>query len=1259
MKKRILSILLALVLVIGLMPVTAMAEELPDSEQAIAIYVNAEGDDTLSGKNQESAVATLAKAAEIVNGSEGKDFIVYVMSDLTSNSLARFDGKNVTITSLNETNSADAFTVSRGDEFSSASDNARSWYHPAMVEIQTANGTASLTLTDIVFDDAGKQQGTVFAQAVSGEGNEDNLKYVQDAIIASNATQNCTITLGGGAVLRNFGGMSAVRITDQAELVIKNGGVIEDTTVTAREKGEKGSNGPAGAAWIQGSNFKMEEGAEIRNMIGRAVYVDGGTATIGGNISDVTPNKNMWQGTGGMAVHLRNQSVGVLTSTCVVDNKNIKVAGDSMICSNACNLTVNNGAVIRNAYNTKGIAVSGACTVDFDGEITGLTGTSNALNLQNGEFYVTLGRNSNIHDNQTGYGTIYIQAQNGKMDIYGKINNNIASDRGGGLAMANNFQFPTIVTMYKGAEICNNFSKQTGGGVMVSVGTFTMNGGTISGNIAEMEGGGVYVRRGGQLIMNGGTIEDNATKAIGGGISFEAGNYNNGIPCVDLNGGMISGNVMNATIETDAMTGIKSAVGGEPNDLTINSTGFGYIDRYLCISEGVTIGDKEVYFQTEGKTVASAEKSLDIKLGNAGAENISALTAESTTKGWNAPLATFWMQRGGEATLNVGGCSLNGASAPQIVYALVQETNEDGKPVDGAEVKIYATEIDTDGIITLTIPDGYLKGCTVALVQPKADYGSVVITGPAEIKENKSAESYDVPYTATYTMSRNLQAVIEQSKDLINDRNCIFQFVVKLDSRLIAKTGEEDYQFTSPIFDIAKIETGSGGSTVTVTCKLKNDWEDHIDELVTSPMVLTGVGKLDAKAFSVGDILNITGNIQVQSSNQRIFIPANVSQTKMVGLIQHMVTFDPNGGKLAEGTDSSVMVSDGDPVAEPADPSRSNYTFEGWYLGNTPYNFSSAVTEDITLTAHWQKKGSSGTNYYTLTYESNGGTAYKAEQYKPGTVVTLDKQPLREGYTFTGWYADKDCSSQISSIKMDSSKTVYAGWKKTETPEILNGDNHFAYVIGYQDGMVHPAANITRAEVATIFFRLLKEDVRNANMTKSNSFSDVASGDWYNAAISTMVKLGIVKGYEDGTFRPNEPISRAEFAAIAARFDKRAADSTANFSDIFNHWAAVEISKATENGWINGYTDGTFKPDRNIVRSEAMALINRVLNRNPGTPDDLLKDMILWPDNMDTGKWYYLDVQEATNSHDYERKADYTEKWTKITEAPDWAALEK
>ena len=242
---------------------------------------------------------------------------------------------------------------------------------------------------------------------------------------------------------------------------------------------------------------------------------------------------------------------------------------------------------------------------------------------------------------------------------------------------------------------------------------------------------------------------------------------------------------------------------------------------------------------------------------------------------------------------------------------------------------------------------------------------------------------------------------------------------------------------------------------------------------------------------------------------------------------------------------------------------------------------------------------------------------------------------------------------------MDSSKTVYAGWKKTETPEILNGDDHFAYVIGYQDGMVHPAANITRAEVATIFFRLLKEDVRNANMTKSNSFSDVASGDWYNAAISTMVKLGIVKGYEDGTFRPNEPISRAEFAAIAARFDKPAADSTANFSDISNHWAAVEISKAAENGWINGYTDGTFKPDRNIVRSEAMALINRVLNRNPGTPDDLLKGMILWPDNMDTGKWYYLDVQEATNSHDYERKADYTEKWTKITEAPDWAALEK
>lgn len=229
---------------------------------------------------------------------------------------------------------------------------------------------------------------------------------------------------------------------------------------------------------------------------------------------------------------------------------------------------------------------------------------------------------------------------------------------------------------------------------------------------------------------------------------------------------------------------------------------------------------------------------------------------------------------------------------------------------------------------------------------------------------------------------------------------------------------------------------------------------------------------------------------------------------------------------------------------------------------------------------------------------------------------------------------------------------------RTGVPDMLNGDDHFAYIIGRSDGLVHPDAPITRAEVTTIFFRLLAPTVRDANLSYTNTFSDVNADLWCNTAISTMTKLGIVHGRTASTFDPNAFITRAEFAAIAARFDKSSVSQLANFSDISGHWAALEISKAAANGWVNGYSDGTFKPDRNITRAEAMALINRVLNRVPETVNDLLPDMVTWPDNMNTSTWCYLDVQEATNSHDYERKSNGCETWTKLTKVPDWKIYE-
>lgn len=224
---------------------------------------------------------------------------------------------------------------------------------------------------------------------------------------------------------------------------------------------------------------------------------------------------------------------------------------------------------------------------------------------------------------------------------------------------------------------------------------------------------------------------------------------------------------------------------------------------------------------------------------------------------------------------------------------------------------------------------------------------------------------------------------------------------------------------------------------------------------------------------------------------------------------------------------------------------------------------------------------------------------------------------------------------------------------------MLNKTDHFAYVIGYPDGTVHPNGQITRAEVATIFFRLLRDEVRDGAFTTSNTYSDVAYGKWYNNPISTMSALGIITGYPDGTFKPNKPITRAEFAAIAARFDETQSGKSATFSDVIGHWAAKEIGIAYYNDWIKGYPDGTFKPDQNITRAEAMTLINRVLERKPESPADLLTNMNKWTDNLDTSKWYYLDVQEATNSHGYTRKTFNYELWRQMLPDPDWSRYER
>lgn len=372
------------------------------------------------------------------------------------------------------------------------------------------------------------------------------------------------------------------------------------------------------------------------------------------------------------------------------------------------------------------------------------------------------------------------------------------------------------------------------------------------------------------------------------------------------------------------------------------------------------------------------------------------------------------------------------------------------------------------------------------------------------------------------------------------------------------------------------------------------------------------------------------------------------------------VVFDPNNINGKTLAAKSLTVYSGSApwetfevvVKEPAGTQRSSGTVRlsggsqsASFTGFDPITFPAAGTYTFTV-------GEVDRNTRYMSYDRNLYTLTVKVEEKGGMLVISDVY-----YTNAAGRSYRDFPIVFSNTY--GGYTPYVPVVPPKTPDKLNADDHFAYVIGYPDGGVHPHATITRAETATIFFRLLTEKTRKDNLTKYHSFRDVPQGAWYNAAVATMAKLKIITGYPDGTFQPDAPVTRAEFAAIAARFDEKSARTTASFRDIYGHWAERYISRSAELGWIRGYTDNTFRPDQSITRAEAMALINRVLNRNPESKDDLLRSMNIFNDNLDTAKWYYLDVQEAANSHDFIRKANGYEMWKKLRADPDWKALER
>lgn len=455
----------------------------------------------------------------------------------------------------------------------------------------------------------------------------------------------------------------------------------------------------------------------------------------------------------------------------------------------------------------------------------------------------------------------------------------------------------------------------------------------------------------------------------------------------------------------------------------------------------------------------------------------------------------------------------------------------------------------------------------------------------------------------------------------------------------------------------------------------------------------------DEPATHAADSSAVTGTFYTSKAIQDMTIKSDLN---FVAQWWPIVTFNANGGdwELTEGrpTERYVPVpANKNHIDSLRPPAREGYTFLGWYdTSGEPIDFKTQTFDGAeTVYAHWAKNATvtfkivngywSGntTEDKTVTVvlhpQANGSASgtlgashvptimIPAAGYEntPGhwdVTPNTEENGISGNVTYTYIFGKKHHSSSDDNSKdkdknkdKDNNKDNNTGeTTPTKVPALLNGSNHFAYVVGYKDGNVRPQGNITRAETAAIFFRLLKEEVRSENLSKHNDFADVTEDSWYNTAVSTMAGMNILKGRTANSFAPQAPITRAEFAAICARFDSGRAEENSGFTDISGHWAEKEIERAATLGWVSGYTDGSFHPDAPITRAEAMTLINRVLCRMPETKADLLDSMTKWPDNQ-PGAWYYLAVQEATNSHTYEQKDSKYETWTALTAEPDWS----
>ena len=1360
MKQRVrhlLSVLLVCAMVLSLLPISVLAEELEtplttvteptevpevesdteeDPEPAIepeeeitpnpaqTIYVSSEGNDVNDGSN-EKPYATLAKAVE--QAEDGA--VIYVMTNLTVNTLARVTDKHVTVTSVNPDNPV---TLTRGSV--QGADNNQSHYNSAMIEVTTfasedSDNASSVTLTDIILDDAGKHDGTYFAQTNSSSISESNLDFVQDSMVTAHGKGNraVNIILGEGAVLKDYGGMSAVYGTMNAHITMKAGAVICDETVADRSKSatpHKEETGPAGAVWLQGAEFIMETGAEIRNMVGRAVYADGGSATIGGTISNIKADTDMWQGITGIGVHGRGDSDITLTDTCEIVDFDTNANQGSVVGMYASDLDMKNGAEISN--------IKGAMAVYMDdigndyqhtALINGLVDTvENNPVMRSWYGHIEIGPTGVVQNCVSSAGLTdgqVLYTNNGsKYTIRGQLLNN----KGTVIYIANQSGSRPEVTMEEGAVISGTKGAGLfGSGVAVRVNNgslFTMNGGTITNNTTGVQVSGKDEYKGVEFIMNGGTISNNRS-----GISYTI----EGESKVQLNGGTISGNSISAT-------------GGSAQDAYEN----------IYIASGVLQGNTTV--STSFGTMTFDETYPALWLGQASTTAKDKIkTLVQTTPGqenWDVKGNPLWFK----ATSDSLHFSVKRSSVEKGIglYAGYIPLKADGTPADGATLTLVPL-VNSDTIdVTLS---GLTSGTSYALSFVVTDKYYITVN-PADITVYMGGEhgSDGVVDDGHIVGSNSLPEpgfVFELPKGITDISQITFRTTDSADAKtwtikpydgnfkhevykIVPAEGQDPLrvEFTDPVTN----ETVSSDNFTVGTAVNKTfDMGIYKGSVGTVEAVVTG----DTSGTTYGIILN-TGKLHVRGTTSNVQY-ADLNQPATSGKpgisAAAGTTFTINGSDVAANQDGISLLFDNIIENTSSESNRTqllqkkadetinkpvsagmvrNYDLKYLDLvdtlnGNTWVSASNSVTvswpypagtdknTEFTL-LHFEdlhrdmasnevagdiasgnvsevtdiKKTNTHIEFevgiggfspfalvwestkpvdpdpgtrddYTLHYVTNGGNHLSSET--KSSAWTKDYEdlptPVRDGYTFEGWYWDLRLTEPVTGdVKVDKTTvTLYAKWSEKLGPDDtgvsgwLETDEHNAFLSGYPDGSFQADKNMTRAEVAQMFYALLLDK----NVTITKTFSDVEDDAWYATAVNTMASLGMLEGYPDGTFRPDAPITRAEFAAIALAFAYDPASASCSYTDVSTSaWYYTYVAQATTYGWIGGYPDGSFRPNNSITRAEVAVIVNNMLGRDADESyiDRNADELVSFVD-LSKNHWAYYTIMEATNTHDY------------------------